>query len=169
RRDQHQVVSPHRDQPGLQATLRAQAGDADPRLGPPQGIGERQRRLDVTGTAASRDYHAHRQASSSTVGRRAHSRRRSRPSQLRTRRAAPGSAAASASLAPGSRLANDISMPSATIVTISDDRPDDTSGSGTPVMGSSPSTAPMLTSAWATIQAVAPAAASRTKVSRARP
>jgi hypothetical protein len=66
-------------------------------------------------------------------------------------------------------LANDISMPSATIVTISDDRPDDTSGSGTPVMGSSPSTAPMLTSAWVTIQAVAPAAASRTKVSRARP
>ncbi len=40
--------------------------------------------------------------------------------------------------------------------------PYDTSGSGSPAIGSSPSTAPMLTRAWLATQAVAPAAASRT-------
>jgi hypothetical protein len=52
-------------------------------------------------------------------------------------------------------------MPSAIRVTSSDDRPADTSGSGTPVMGSTPITAPMLTMACITIHAVMPVAARR--------
>jgi len=52
-------------------------------------------------------------------------------------------------------------MPIAAMVASSDDRPAEISGSGTPVIGSSPTTAQMLTSAWTRIQAVAPAAASR--------
>ena len=54
------------------------------------------------------------------------------------------------------------------MVTISDDRPAETSGSGTPVIGSRPITAPMLTSACSAIQAVAAAAASRMNVSGTR-
>ena len=52
-------------------------------------------------------------------------------------------------------------MPIAAIVASRDDRPCEMSGSGTPVIGSSPTTAQMFTSACTTIQAVAPAAASR--------
>jgi hypothetical protein len=59
-------------------------------------------------------------------------------------------------------------MPSATRVTSNDVPPADTSGSGTPVIGSTPITAPMLITAWATIQTVTAAAASRMKVSRIR-
>ena len=59
-------------------------------------------------------------------------------------------------------------MPSATRVTSSDDRPADTSGSGTPVIGITSMTAPMLTRACVTIQAVAAAAARRMKVSGTR-
>lgn len=47
------------------------------------------------------------------------------------------------------------------MVDSSEDSPAEINGSGTPVMGSRPTTAPILTSAWVTIQAVAPAAASR--------
>src|SRR5262249_43714612 len=101
-------------------------------------------------------------------GRGDHSRLRSRPSQLRARRAGAGPASASAWAAPGSRRANAISMPSATMVTISDDRPEETSGSGTPVIGIRPSTAAMFTIAWPTIQTVAPAAARRMKVTSTR-
>ena len=79
------------------------------------------------------------------------------PSLLRQR----GAAIARASLAPGSHLAKQSSMPIAAIVARREDRPADTSGSGTPVIGSRPKTAQILTSAWTTIQAVAPAAASR--------
>ena len=48
----------------------------------------------------------------------------------------------------------------AAMVTTSDDPPNDTNGSGTPVMGSTPTTAPMLTNAWTRIQAVMPVASS---------
>jgi hypothetical protein len=71
-----------------------------------------------------------------------------------------GPAAASASLAPGSRRASDSSTPIAAIVTSKDDKPWEISGSGTPVIGTRPITAQMLTSACTTIQTVIPAAAS---------
>jgi hypothetical protein len=54
-------------------------------------------------------------------------------------------------------------MPIAAIVASSDDSPAEMSGSGTPVIGSKPTTAQMFTSACTRIQAVAPAAASRMK------
>ena len=54
------------------------------------------------------------------------------------------------------------------MVTSREDSPAETSGSGTPVTGSVPMTAPMLTSACTTIQAVAAAAARRMKVSGTR-
>ena len=47
-----------------------------------------------------------------------------------------------------------MSIPSPTIVTSTDDRPWDTSGSGTPVIGTTPITAPMFTTAWMTIHEV---------------
>jgi len=47
-----------------------------------------------------------------------------------------------------------MSIPSPTIVTSTDDRPLDTRGSGTPVIGNTPITAPMFTAAWPTIQTV---------------
>ncbi len=50
-------------------------------------------------------------------------------------------------------------MPIAAIVTSSDETPAETSGSGTPVIGSTPITAPMFTSACTTIQAVIAVAA----------
>ena len=59
-------------------------------------------------------------------------------------------------------------MPSANMVGSSAEPPYDTSGSGTPMTGSRPSTAPMLTSAWPMIQAVTPAVAIRTKGSSLR-
>ena len=45
-------------------------------------------------------------------------------------------------------------------VTTSDEPPNDTNGSGTPVMGRTPTTAPMLTKAWMRIQLVTPVATS---------
>jgi hypothetical protein len=72
-----------------------------------------------------------------------------------------GAAIASASLAPGSDLAKDNSMPIAAMVASTEDNPCEINGSGTPVMGRRPMTAQMLTSACTTIQAVAAAAASR--------
>ena len=56
-------------------------------------------------------------------------------SQLRARPPGEVPLAAKAWLAPGSRRANDMSIPSPTIVTSTDDSPWDTSGSGTPVIG----------------------------------
>ena len=47
-------------------------------------------------------------------------------------------------------------MPSATIVVTSADPPLETSGSGIPIIGSSPITAPMFTSAWPSTQASTP-------------
>jgi hypothetical protein len=41
-----------------------------------------------------------------------------------------------------------MSIPSPTIVTRTDDNPWDTSGRGTPVIGKTPITAPMFTTAW---------------------
>ena len=49
-----------------------------------------------------------------------------------------------------------------------DDPPDDTSGSGTPMTGSRPMTAPMLMSACTMIQVMIPAVAMRTKKSPVR-
>ena len=46
--------------------------------------------------------------------------------------------------------------------------PAETSGSGTPVMGRTPITAPMLTTAWTTIHAVMPVAARRANRSGTR-
>ena len=51
-------------------------------------------------------------------------------------------------------------IPKATIVTINADPPKETNGSGTPVIGSLPRTAPILTNAWIRIQVVIPAARS---------
>jgi hypothetical protein len=51
-------------------------------------------------------------------------------------------------------------MPSPASVTSSEDSPADTSGSGTPVIGSTPITAPMFTTACTAIQAVMAVAAS---------
>jgi hypothetical protein len=59
-------------------------------------------------------------------------------------------------------------MPSATRVLSSDDRPAEMRGSGTPSGGSTPITAPMLTTAWTTIQAVMPVAARRANRSGTR-
>ena len=42
------------------------------------------------------------------------------------------------------------------MVTTSDEPPEETNGSGTPVIGRRPMTAPMLTNAWTTNQAVMP-------------
>jgi hypothetical protein len=55
-------------------------------------------------------------------------------------------------------LATFSSMPVAASSTSMLDPPKETSGSGTPVIGSTPTTAPMLTSAWTTIQTVIPPA-----------
>ena len=90
------------------------------------------------------------------------------PSQPSSRSGRLGPAAARACAAPGSDLANDISMPSAAMVTISEETPAEISGSGTPVMGSRPSTAPMFTSACTMSQTVIAPAASRAKVSGTR-
>jgi hypothetical protein len=59
-------------------------------------------------------------------------------------------------------------MPRATRVTSNDDRPAETSGSGTPVIGRTPITAPMLTTACSTIQAVIAVAARRQNTSGTR-
>ena len=59
-------------------------------------------------------------------------------------------------------------MPSATRVLSSEDSPAETSGSGTPVIGITTSTAPMLTTAWTTIHAVMPVAARRANMSGTR-
>ena len=61
-----------------------------------------------------------------------------------------------------------MSIPSPTIVTSTDDSPWDTRGSGTPVIGNTPITAPMFTTAWPTIQTVIAADSSRLNVSGAR-
>ncbi len=53
-------------------------------------------------------------------------------------------------------------MPIESMVGTRDEPPNDTSGSGMPVIGSRPTTAPMFTTAWVRIQPVDPAAASRT-------
>ena len=59
-------------------------------------------------------------------------------------------------------------MPSATRVGSSAEPPKEISGSGMPVIGSSPVTAPMLTSAWVSTQAMTPPAASRANGSSER-
>ena len=59
-------------------------------------------------------------------------------------------------------------MPSVTIEVTSADPPDETSGSGTPITGSMPMTAPTLTSIWPISQAIAPAVAIRTNRSSLR-
>ena len=74
----------------------------------------------------------------------------------------------SASATPGFGRAKDSSMPEANIVVMSEEPPEDTSGSGTPMTGSRPITAPMLMIAWMTIQAMMPAVAIRTKRSFVR-
>ena len=61
-----------------------------------------------------------------------------------------------------------MSMPSPISVTSKDDNPAETSGSGTPVIGRTPITAPMLTVACMTIHAVMAAAPRRQKTSGAR-
>ena len=61
-----------------------------------------------------------------------------------------------------------MSIPSATIVTSTDDKPWDTSGSGTPVIGTTPTTAPMFTTAWTTIHEVIAAEQNRLNESGAR-
>lgn len=53
-------------------------------------------------------------------------------------------------------------MPIATRVVTKAEPPAETNGSGTPMTGSNPMTAPMLIIAWKRIQAIAPAAAIRT-------
>jgi hypothetical protein len=59
-------------------------------------------------------------------------------------------------------------MPSAINVTSKDDRPAETSGSGTPVMGRTPITAPMLIAACTTTQAVMAVAPRRQNMSGTR-
>ena len=59
RRDQRELISAHRDQPGLQPALGAQAHDAELRVGPAQRIGQGQCGLDMTGCATTREYDAH--------------------------------------------------------------------------------------------------------------
>ena len=60
------------------------------------------------------------------------------------------------------------STPAANIVVTSAVPPNDTNGSGMPVTGSSPTTAPMLMTAWPTIHTVMPAASSTPNRSGAR-
>ena len=57
--------------------------------------------------------------------------------------------------------------PTAPSETINDDPPNETNGSGTPVIGSSPVTAPRFTSAWMASQAVMPPARRRPNASGA--
>ncbi len=59
-------------------------------------------------------------------------------------------------------------MPRASSVVTSEEPPADTSGSGTPMTGKSPMTAPMLMMAWPMSQAMMPAEATRTKRSWVR-
>jgi hypothetical protein len=61
-----------------------------------------------------------------------------------------------------------MSIPSPTIVTSTEESPWDTSGSGTPVIGNTPITAPMFTTAWPTIHTVITADSSALNVSGAR-
>ena len=61
-----------------------------------------------------------------------------------------------------------MSMPSPTNVTSKDDSPAETSGNGTPVIGRTPITAPMLTAACTTIQAVMAVAPRRQNMSGTR-
>ena len=77
----------------------------------------------------------------------------------RTHRA--GGRACRARAASGSARANDASMPTAASVTTSALPPAEMNGSGRPVIGRSPTTPPMLISAWATSQVVIAVAASR--------
>ncbi len=70
--------------------------------------------------------------------------------------------AARISAAPGSVRANDTNIPMASRVVTRAEPPAETSGSGTPMTGRRPMTAPMLIIAWPRIQAIAPAAAIRT-------
>src|SRR5262249_14991580 len=126
-------------------------------------VGKGQGGLDVSSGAASGQDNphtpapTHRLLTPRTV---ADPQRFARPSQLRASVAGPGPRAARACLAPGSRLANDSSMPKTISVGINADPPYDTSGSGIPVMGRTPITAPMLTMACTASHAVALAAAS---------
>ena len=69
--------------------------------------------------------------------------------------------AASRARQPGSLRAKESSMPRASRVVTSEDPPADTSGSGTPMTGNSPMTAPMLMMAWPMSQAMIPAEAIR--------
>ena len=58
-------------------------------------------------------------------------------------------------------------MPTAAKLTINDEPPAETNGSGMPVTGTSPTTTPMLMNAWMQIQPVMPAASKAPKVSGA--
>ena len=58
-------------------------------------------------------------------------------------------------------------MPTAAKLTISEEPPAETNGSGMPVTGISPTTTPMLMKAWMQIQAVIPAASNAPNVSGA--
>src|SRR2546422_418538 len=81
-------------------------------------------------------------------------------------RAVPRADDASVDEAPA--LPIEISTPTATSDTISDEPPKDMKGSGTPVMGRTPVTAPRLMSAWSPIHAVMPPARIRPNASGAR-
>ena len=66
------------------------------------------------------------------------------------------------------RRATFMSKPQATMVTTRDDPPADTRGSGTPVMGRTPTATPRFTTAWSVTQVVMPAASSMPNRSGAR-
>ena len=70
--------------------------------------------------------------------------------------------------APAGVRAMFASIPAATIVNTNDEPPKDTNGNGMPETGSSPTTPPMLTAAWATTQTVTPVARSMPKRSGVR-
>ncbi len=59
-------------------------------------------------------------------------------------------------------------MPSATMVTTSDEPPLETSGNGTPITGRTPMTTPMLISAWPSTHTMTPVVAMTTNGSSAR-
>ncbi len=112
-RDQRQFVAALGHEPGLQALLGAECGDPHGRVLPAQGIGERERRLDVAGGPPTGEYDMHR--NSPLSGRPPSGVPSHRPSQSpRSGSCAPARPGPPAP--PGSLLAKEISSPTANMV-----------------------------------------------------
>ena len=139
-----QVDAAGRHEPGLETLPGAERGDAHVGVAAPQGVGEGEQRRHVAGAAPSREQDGggggqrdHRLLRRDAID-------RGRDGSTASDRRSMLGRASSRALQPGSLRAKESRMPRASRVVTSEDPPAETSGSGTPMTGKSPMTAPML-------------------------